>query len=142
MSCFQIAEGKYHDDGEAGRVKETAFGRQSSAIPLLSILGNGQSRMANDQGPTTNDALLSLRIQDRIDLAINACCIAGCGVDGLGPLLVLAVELGLLQKIGSLEDGIERIAQVVDKNAETGDDFRRLGGVFRGGAPILTFSKV
>ena len=75
-----------------------------------------------------------MRGQNRIDLAIDAGRVAGCGVDGLDPLLVLAVELGLLKKIGSLEDRIERIVQVVDKNAEIGACVR-LGEVFRGGAP-------
>jgi hypothetical protein len=94
----------------------------------------------NGQRPTTGDQRLFLRVPNRIDLAIDAGRIAGCGVDGLSPLLVFAVEPGLLQKIGSLEDRIERIAQVVDKNAKAGDCVRRLGEIFRGGAPW--FSRV
>ena len=110
MPRLQIAEGKYHDDGEAGRLKGTVVGRQSAvvshwAVGQSALLGLGTIR-AEGQRPRTNDALylLSLRVQYRVDLAIDTGCIASCAVDGLGPLLVLAVQFGFLQKIGSLQD--------------------------------------
>jgi hypothetical protein len=52
--------------------------------------------MANDQGLTTNDESLTLRVQNGIDLAIDSGGVAGGVVNGLSPLLVVPVELRLL----------------------------------------------
>ena len=57
-----------------------------------------------------------------------------CGVNGLCPLLVLAVELRLLQKIGSLQHRFQGIAEVMGQRAEVGNNISGLGDVLHGDA--------
>ena len=79
--------------------------------------------MAND---------LTLRIQYFPDLTIDAGGIPGGGINRLHPFFVAAVELGGLQKIGGLQDRLERIAEIVGQGAKVGHGIDRLGGIFHG----------
>jgi len=80
-------------------------------------------RMAND---------LTLRVQYFPDLTINAGGIARGGVNHLRPFFVLVVESCYLQEIGSLQDRLQRVAEIVGKCTKVCYVIDRLGGIFHG----------
>jgi hypothetical protein len=60
----------------------------------------------------------ALRFEDGADFTIDAGRILGGGANQVGPLLVVAIELGLSEKIRSLENGFDRIAQIVGERSQ------------------------
>jgi hypothetical protein len=173
MSGVQAAEGKYHDDGEAGGIRaghgspvvilsgvaasqheaateskdpyllhysaslETyAFPTLATVVAMIGLSTSPTHSQANGlvalrMTTIAND--LTLRIQNLPDLTIDAGGIPGGGVNRLHPFFIAAVELGGLQKIGGLQDCLQRIAEIVGQAAKVGHGIDRLSGIFHDG---------
>jgi len=58
-------------------------------------------------------------------LTVQAGCIVGGGVDELGPFPAVLVQFRLSQKVGRLQDGFERVAQIVRQTAKVTVDVVR-----------------
>jgi hypothetical protein len=65
--------------------------------------------------------LAGLRSQDFTDTAIDPRGVLGRTLDHSDPLLSVRVQLPLVYEIRSLDDGFNRIAQVMRQLAELGD---------------------
>src|SRR5579864_6755025 len=65
--------------------------------------------------------LFTERAQQSPNLAVQTRGLLRRGINQLRPTLGIVVELGLTQKIGGLQDGLKRVAEIVGKRTHAGD---------------------